>query len=337
MREVGKIGDEAKARRLVDYLTAQDISAEARRAGEGWAIWIHREDQVQRGRQEVDAFAANPDDPKYEGSGRIAREKRREAERIEREHRKRTVALRDRINVISPRRCPVTHALIGLSILTWVITELGGPPRADRAQRGQTSWRGQILDLLYFAPPRVVEEDRTVLSPDGTPETSRIRVVRASLEPLLHGQIWRLWTPTFIHYGLAHLAFNMMALYWFGGRIELRKNPRILLLLVLTSAPVSLLAEHIWDIYWSPGVVALPGGMSGVVYALFGYVWMKSDFEPESHLRIHSNSILWMLIWLFLCMVGWMGPIANAAHVAGLVFGILAGLGPHIRDGLPWR
>ncbi len=337
MREVGRIGDEAKARRLIDYLTAQDIPAEVRRAGEGWGIWIHREDHVQRGRQEMDAFVADPDDPKYAGAGRIAREKRREADRVEREHRKRTVALRGRLNTISPGRCPITHTLIALSLLTMAIVELGGAGRSDRDEAHGVSRSEQIRDMLYFAPPRVVMVDRTFRLSDGTSATVPAPVYRASLEPLLHGQVWRLWTPMFIHYGLRHLIFNMLALYWFGGRIELRKNPRTLLLLVLASAPVSFLVEHLWDVYRSPDTLALPGGMSGVVYALFGYVWMKSDYEPESDLRITSSSILWMLAWLVICMVGWVGPIANAAHVAGLVFGILVGLGPHIRDSLRWR
>jgi GlpG protein len=33
-----------------------------------------------------------------------------------------------------------------------------------------------------------------------------------------------------------------------------------------------------------------------------------------------------MLLWLVLCMTGVMGPIANAAHVVGLVVGIVFGL-----------
>ena len=33
-----------------------------------------------------------------------------------------------------------------------------------------------------------------------------------------------------------------------------------------------------------------------------------------------------MMIWLVLCMTGMVGPIANAAHVMGLVVGIVFGL-----------
>jgi membrane associated rhomboid family serine protease len=30
-----------------------------------------------------------------------------------------------------------------------------------------------------------------------------------------------------------------------------------------------------------------------------------------------------MLIWLLVCMTGWLGPVANAAHVTGLLSGLV--------------
>ena len=38
------------------------------------------------------------------------------------------------------------------------------------------------------------------------------------------------------------------------------------------------------------------------------------------------NTITMMLFWLVLCMTGLMGPIANAAHVVGLLVGVIFGL-----------
>jgi membrane associated rhomboid family serine protease len=38
-----------------------------------------------------------------------------------------------------------------------------------------------------------------------------------------------------------------------------------------------------------------------------------------------------MLLWLVVCMTGTVGPIANAAHVGGLVMGGLWGLIPWLR------
>jgi GlpG protein len=66
--------------------------------------------------------------------------------------------------------------------------------------------------------------------------------------------------------------------------------------------------------------------MSGVVFALFGYIWMKSLHEPEQGMFVHPNTVTIMLFWLVLCMTGLVGPIANAAHVAGLVVGVVFGV-----------
>ena len=75
-----------------------------------------------------------------------------------------------------------------------------------------------------------------------------------------------------------------------------------------------------------PGVPHPFGGISGVVCALFGYIWMKGLYEPEQGMVLHPNSITMVLLWLALCMTGWMGPIANAAHVVGLIVGVAFGV-----------
>ena len=64
------------------------------------------------------------------------------------------------------------------------------------------------------------------------------------------------------------------------------------------------------------------GGMSGVVYGLFGYVWIKSTFCPEPGFATSQGTVIILLGWLFLCMTGAIGPIANIAHVVGLVVGM---------------
>jgi GlpG protein len=69
--------------------------------------------------------------------------------------------------------------------------------------------------------------------------------------------------------------------------------------------------------------------MSGVLYGLFGYVWMKSRYEPTAELYIHPNTVVLMMLWLVICMLGLMGPIANWAHGIGLAVGIIIGIAPY--------
>ena len=74
------------------------------------------------------------------------------------------------------------------------------------------------------------------------------------------------------------------------------------------------------------------GGMSGVLYGLFGYLWMKGRFEPELGLALSPRLILLLIGWLFLCMTGVLGSVANTAHVAGLAVGMVIGVAPYL-----WR
>ncbi len=322
MREIGSIGDEARALRFVDTLAALDIPAEARPDPVGgWGVWVHREEHVARGRDALGRFLEAPDDPRYLEAQKVARTKRKAAAEADRSYRRRTVDLSGRLNVISPARCPVTHALILASIAVSLWTSLGRDTVA--------------MAPLYLTPPNIV----AIELPDGRRLTTLDpRSPSAGLAPLRAGQVWRLFTPMFLHYGLPHLLFNMMALYGLGGMIELRRSSRLLLLLVLCAAPVSFLGQYAWDVHrLGPDTLSMPGGMSGVVYALFGFVWMKSDYEPESGLTIAGSTIQWMLGWLVVCMTGLLGPIANAAHVAGLLLGLLVGLAGPLWDSRPWR
>ncbi len=68
------------------------------------------------------------------------------------------------------------------------------------------------------------------------------------------------------------------------------------------------------------------GGMSGVDYALFGYCWMQSRFNPRGGIYISPNTVVMMIVWLFICILSKSaGDIANAAHLVGLAVGIISG------------
>jgi GlpG protein len=71
------------------------------------------------------------------------------------------------------------------------------------------------------------------------------------------------------------------------------------------------------------------GGMSGVVYALFGFIWMKSKYEPAAELYVHPNTVVLMLIWLVACSLGFIGGVANWAHGVGLAVGMAIGIAPY--------
>jgi GlpG protein len=140
-----------------------------------------------------------------------------------------------------------------------------------------------------------------------------------SLPEIRHGEIWRLFTPILIHFSILHILFNMLWLRDLGSMIEARQSSVLLALLVLVIAAGSNLAQ----VYI--GKAPNFGGMSGVVYGLLGYVWIRGRFDPGSGLFVHQTTVTMMLIWLVACFSGILGPIANTAHVVGLLMGSIWG------------
>jgi GlpG protein len=163
-----------------------------------------------------------------------------------------------------------------------------------------------IYDWLYF-----------------TPDSEGPGSWRALVRSFGTGQVWRIITPMFMHFGPWHLIFNMFWLRDLGTVIERRKGWLILLTLVVVSDIAANLGQYFWT-------GSRFGGMSGIVYALFGYVWMKGKYEPWDGIAIPQQTVTIMLLWLVICYTGYVGPIANTAHLVGLAVGMLFGAAPQL-------
>jgi GlpG protein len=71
--------------------------------------------------------------------------------------------------------------------------------------------------------------------------------------------------------------------------------------------------------------------MSGVIYALLGYLWIGNIVAPTAGMELPQGIFGFMIGWLVLCMTPLLPSvfgigIANAAHVGGLVIGMIIGL-----------
>jgi len=146
--------------------------------------------------------------------------------------------------------------------------------------------------------------------------------------PEVHqGEVWRLITPIFIHMSLIHLLFNMLWLKDLGSMIEARKGTGTLLLMVLVIGVGSNLGQ---DLAGGP----VFGGMSGVLYGLFGFIWMRGKLDPASGLRLNPADVVMMVGWFFLCLFHIIPHVANGAHGAGLAMGMIWGAGPPLAKKL---
>ncbi|QIR04977.1 rhomboid family intramembrane serine protease GlpG [Salinivibrio costicola] len=148
-------------------------------------------------------------------------------------------------------------------------------------------------------------------------------VVRSLLFPAdseQRWQLWRLFSHALLHFSALHIVFNLLWWWVLGGRIEQRAGGSKLMQIFLFAALFSGLGQ-----YWLEGPYF--GGLSGVVYALLGYLWWLTWLAPERGLTIEKPYVVFMLAWL---VIGFFQPlgmnIANMAHVFGLGVGCLLGL-----------
>ncbi|MFK8042573.1 rhomboid family intramembrane serine protease [Congregibacter sp.] len=189
------------------------------------------------------------------------------------------------------RSAPVTLALIAMSILGFLLVYLNAP----------VSW---VAAFTY--EPFTLQGGRPMFS-----EAS--------------GQIWRLVTPAFLHFGLMHIVFNSLWCWELGRRIESALGSFNLLGLFVATAALSNFAQH------TVSGSVLFGGLSGVVYAFLGFSWVAGRINPRwQHLAPATPIMLFMVGWLVVCLLGLVDvlgfSVANAAHVGGLFSGSVIGV-----------
>lgn len=313
MRLIGHVPTQTQAEQVSDYLLTQGIETHIEPSPDGqWQVWIEHDDHLEQGQTELQTFLKNPSDPRYQHA-------RTEADRIR--HHLHQQAQRRRQNYHDVRTqtgypawvsrpTPVAIFLIIVSIVVYIVQWQDNHQRHQRIE----SWflfQARLVEYEFSDGPALVAE------PD-----PRFSVY----SQVFQGQLWRMVTPIFLHFGVLHILFNMMWVWQLGRVIEAMKGSLFFLMLVLAVALVSNNAQALWDQYIA-GMRGF-GGMSGVVAGLFGYAWMKSRFQPEQGLRIPDQMVGLMLGWLIICSLGWVGPIANAAHWGGLATGMVMGLFP---------
>ena len=137
---------------------------------------------------------------------------------------------------------------------------------------------------------------------------------------LQSGEIWRLITPAFLHFGFLHFVFNSLWMWDLGRRLELYMGKSMYVLFFVVTAVISNGTQY----FWEPNTNF--GGMSGVVYALVGFIIVSQKLSPNALTAVPASVLGFMLFWLVLCMTGAIdyfvgGGVANAAHVGGLLAG----------------
>lgn len=316
MRLIGTLGSQDDALTFSDYLITINMPAHVEQGRDGaWQVWIERDDDMEQGQLQLRAYAANPGDPKYLGvstkASRIRKEAYAEAQKRQRNFRDvRTSQAR-----IGLRPAVMSMILVAACVLVAIVTKLGN------------DLDGTFMEAMRFQPVSAVTEPGDMNQfREGVGKFRPMTMFSA----IASGEVWRLITPIFVHFGPIHLLFNMLWLTSLGSAIERVKGQGVFLVLVLCGGLIGNLAEALWTVYGigNPIGYASFGGFSGVVYAFFGYAWLKGKLQPYEGLGVSQQTIGMMMAWLVLCMIGVLGNIANAAHVAGLLVGVIFGAWP---------
>ena len=138
---------------------------------------------------------------------------------------------------------------------------------------------------------------------------------------------WQVVTYAFLHGSLLHLAFNMFALYMFGGAIERVFGPRRYALFYFVSV-ISAAATQLIVAALSGGIYPTVGASGGV----FGLLLAYGMYFPHNRVMLLFPPIplparvfvtLYAVIELFLGVTGSQEGVAHFAHLGGMVGGYL--------------
>jgi membrane associated rhomboid family serine protease len=125
---------------------------------------------------------------------------------------------------------------------------------------------------------------------------------------------WTILTYMFLHAGMMHLAFNMLALFFFGPRVEERLGSRnfvnLYLIAGITGALLSLITGP------NSAVLGASGAVFGVMLA-FAYFWPDAPIHIWGIIPVPAR-ILVIITTLLSLWSGLGGVRSNVAHFAHL-------------------
>jgi membrane associated rhomboid family serine protease len=136
------------------------------------------------------------------------------------------------------------------------------------------------------------------------------------------GQWWRLLTSLFVHFGLAHISNNMVALALFGPVVErFFRSWRYLLIYLLAG-----ICSGLCSLAWHPMVNS--AGASGAIFGIIGALLatlVRADARiPSDFQRTFLQGVVWIIACTLFSSLKHSG-IDHAAHIGGFAAGMILG------------
>lgn len=151
-------------------------------------------------------------------------------------------------------------------------------------------------------------------------------------EQIASGEVWRIFTPALLHANLFHILFNLIWFAFLGRQIEERVGFWRYSLFILLAAAISNTAQYLMS---GPNFL----GISGVVMAMAGFIWMRQSKAAWEGYTIQKPTLYFLGFYVLVLVAlqtisfilelsGYKGiapNIANTAHVIGACVGIFFG------------
>jgi rhomboid protease GluP len=181
------------------------------------------------------------------------------------------------------------------------------------------TWSGRIITInalvfiwmIYLHPSSFFSPSLDVVRSFGS----------KSIADIALGEYWRYVTPIFVHFGIIHLVFNMLGIYYIGYQIEHLLGPKWFLSLYLLAGITGNLASCIFSLAPSAGASGAIFGLLGAGFRLERLINEKFEelgIQNRPRKKIYSGMVLTNIALGLIIPV-----IDNAAHIGGLVAGWL--------------
>ena len=306
MRSLGQIDGRKPTEQFVAFLLTQKIKTHIEGIEgrpDAWEVWVRNEDQLPEATKHLHAFKQDPADSRYESAMKEAT-RLLETEQKAKQAAARNIRRMDTSGIPRMNRGPIPPLTLTLTILAIVVSLLSELTRPSPNNK----WGEAVVNELSFVEPAKWKESND-------PAAS-----------LKRGEIWRVVTPIFMHGDMLHLAFNLFLLVSLGRLTErIQGTPKFAVFVLMLAVFPNLLQglSPQWLGGW-PNFV----GISGVVYGLFGYIWIRSSLHPEMGIMIPMPMVA---IFIGLIVLGFAASmseagrgwnLANLCHLGGLLVGI---------------
>ena len=186
MRLIGDLDDPQRATTFVSYLAVKGIACQVEQEGDKFELWVKDEDRCAEAVEELATFKQDPTNSQYVGAIQ-------QAKSLEREEEKRRRQIQKKIVKVGAggldRKPPLTIIMIAICIFVAIFTDFG---EADGDH-----W---LFKSLQFVSVSAEEANAAGIQ--------SIDDLKYRLISISKGEIWRIVTPIFIHYGIFHILFQ---------------------------------------------------------------------------------------------------------------------------------